>query len=139
MKLASSIFCIIHIHRAVADERLKLAQKYGYELPEEDQVTLGCQPDTVNKKKSCQGCIMVVLSQEEAYMLERKDVRQIFYGLQPGWIVSLADKVRTIIVDVLLLTRACNDFHFALPSGDLQAQGSRIEQDVSRGATMTQS
>ena len=82
---------------------------------------------------------MVVLSQEEAYMLERKDVRQIFYGLQPGWIVSLADKVRTIIVYVLLLIRACNGFHFALPSGDLQAQGSRIEQDVSRGATMTQS
>ena len=49
---------------------------------------------------------MVVLSQEEAYMLERKDVRQIFYGLQPGWIVSLADKVRTIIVNVLLLIRA---------------------------------
>ena len=42
MKLASSMFCIIHNHRAVADERLKLAQKYGYELPEEDQVTLGC-------------------------------------------------------------------------------------------------
>merc|ERR1712004_358516 len=52
--------------KAVADERLKLAQKYGYELPEEDQ--------------------------EEAFMLERKDLRQIFYGLQPGWIVSLADK-----------------------------------------------
>ena len=70
---------------------------------------------------------MVALSQEEAYMLERKDVRQIFYGLQPGWIVSLADKVRTVIVEGLLPIRACNGFHFALPSGDLQAQGSRIE------------
>ena len=82
---------------------------------------------------------MVVLSQEEAYMLESKDVRQIFYGLQPGWIVSLADKVRPTIFDVLPLIRACHGFHFALRSGDLQAQGSRIEQDVSRGATMTQS
>ena len=53
--------------KAVAEERLKLAQKYGYELPDEEQ--------------------------EESFMLERKDVRQIFYGLQPGWIVSLADKV----------------------------------------------
>ena len=70
---------------------------------------------------------MVILSQEEAYMLERKDVRQIFYGLQPGWIVSLADKVRSTIFDVLLLIRACHGFHFALRSGDLQAQGSRIE------------
>ena len=52
---------------------------------------------------------MVVLSQEEAYMLERKDVRQIFYGLQPGWIVSLADKVRTVIVDGLLHIRARGD------------------------------
>ena len=70
---------------------------------------------------------MVILSQEEAYMLERKDVRQIFYGLQPGWIVSLADKVRTVIVDGLLLFRASHGFHFALLSGDFQAQGSRIE------------
>jgi len=50
--------------KAVEEERLKLAQKYGYELPDK----------------------------EEDYMLKRKDVRQIFYGLQPGWIVSLADK-----------------------------------------------
>ena len=54
-----------NIFRAVEEERLKLAQKYGYELPDK----------------------------EEDYMLKRKDVRQIFYGLQPGWIVSLADKV----------------------------------------------
>merc|ERR1719370_1193721 len=52
--------------KAVAEERLKLAQKYGYELPDEEQ--------------------------EEGFMFERKDVRQIFYGLQPGWIVGLADK-----------------------------------------------
>jgi len=52
--------------KAVAEERLKLAQKYGYDLPDEEE--------------------------EESFMLERKDVRQIFYGLQPGWIVSLADK-----------------------------------------------
>ena len=56
--------------KAVAEERLKLAQKYGYDLPDEEE--------------------------EESFMLERKDVRQIFYGLQPGWIVSLADKVLNI-------------------------------------------
>ena len=77
--------------------------------------------------RHCRGCIMVILSQEEAYMLERKDVRQIFYGLQPGWIVSLADKVRTVIIDGLLLIRACDGLHFALLPGDLQAHGSRIE------------
>jgi len=52
--------------RAVADERLALAQKYGYELPEEEAM--------------------------EPYLLERKEPRQIFYGLQAGWIVSLKDR-----------------------------------------------
>ncbi len=52
----------------VALERFKLAQKYGYELP-----------DLKNDP-------------ELAMLLERKDPRQIFYGLNPGWVVNLKDK-----------------------------------------------
>lgn len=26
-------------------------------------------------------------------LLERKDPRQIFYGLEPGWVVNMKDKV----------------------------------------------
>jgi len=52
--------------KEVAEERLILAQKYGYELKDES---------------------------EEEYMKEVKDPRQIFYGLQPGWVVNLADKM----------------------------------------------
>jgi len=51
--------------KEVAEERLILSQKYGYELKENN--------DEVLK--------------------ETKDPRQIFYGLQPGWVVNLADKV----------------------------------------------
>ena len=52
----------------VSYERLVLSQKYGYELPkiEED-------------------------SQYEMLTL-RKDPRQIFYGLEPGWVINLPDK-----------------------------------------------
>lgn len=52
----------------VSQERLVLAQKYGYTLPkiEEDK----------NYEMLC----------------ERKDPRQIFYGLHPGWVISLKDK-----------------------------------------------
>lgn len=52
----------------VSHERLVLAQKYGYELPkieDDPQIEL---------------------------LSERKDPRQIFYGLEPGWVVSLRDK-----------------------------------------------
>jgi len=52
--------------REVAAERLALAQKYGYELNDEEQ--------------------------DLEYLTERKEPRQIFYGLQPGWIVNLADR-----------------------------------------------
>ena len=49
-------------------ERLKLAQKFGYELP-----------DFTNDPLK--------------EMLEmRKDPRQIWYGLEPGWIVDLNEK-----------------------------------------------
>ena len=44
-------------------ERQLLAQKYGYELPE-----------------------------KRPLMSIRKDPRQIFYGLEPGWLVNLRDK-----------------------------------------------
>ena len=52
----------------IAEERLKLAQKYGYKLP-----------DLKNDDKS--------------YLFKiRKDPRQIFYGLEPGWVINLKDK-----------------------------------------------
>ena len=53
----------------IIKERFKLAQKYGYELPD--------------------------LSQNPLYdmLLKRKDPRQIFWGLNPGWVVCLKDKV----------------------------------------------
>jgi len=52
----------------ISAERLVLAQKYGYELPH--------------------------IEDDPAYemLTERKDPRQIFYGLEPGWVVSLRDK-----------------------------------------------
>nr|CAG4636884.1 EOG090X03LH [Ceriodaphnia reticulata]SVE72843.1 EOG090X03LH [Ceriodaphnia reticulata] len=53
----------------IALERFKLAQKYGYELPDLKQ-----DPQFLS------------------IMLERKDPRQIFYGLNPGWVVNLKDK-----------------------------------------------
>ncbi len=52
--------------RLVAEARLALAQKYGYELP-----------------KSVAG---------DELMRQHKDPRQVFYGLEPGWVVSLKEK-----------------------------------------------
>ncbi|XP_011311592.1 39S ribosomal protein L15, mitochondrial [Fopius arisanus] len=52
----------------VAYERLVLAQKYGYTLPKYEE-----DPDY-------------------EMLSEKKDPRQIFYGLEPGWVVSLKDK-----------------------------------------------
>lgn len=52
----------------VAYERLVLAQKYGYTLPKIEE-----DPDY-------------------EMLTERKDPRQIFYGLEPGWVISLKDK-----------------------------------------------
>nr|CAG4652085.1 EOG090X0BG9 [Triops cancriformis] len=52
----------------VAQERLVLAQKYGYTLP--------------NLKES----------PKLSMLLERKDPRQVFYGLEPGWVVNLKDR-----------------------------------------------
>ncbi len=56
--------------------RIELAQKYGYVLPE--------PVDT------------------EVFKLE-KDPLQIFYGLEPGWVVNLKDKVILKPVDMHLL------------------------------------
>jgi len=52
--------------KEVAEERLALAQKYGYELSE---------------------------NEDDEVLKESKDPRQVFYGLQPGWVVNLADKL----------------------------------------------
>lgn len=52
----------------VAEARLELAKKYGYVLPD--------------------------ITKDELFKMlsARKDPRQIFFGLAPGWIVNLADK-----------------------------------------------
>jgi len=50
--------------RAVAEHRKILGQKYGYETP----------------------------AVEEEWLKETKDPRQVFYGLQAGWLVDLKDK-----------------------------------------------
>lgn len=52
----------------IQQARLALALKYGYTLPD--------------------------ISKDELYhMLSmRKDVRQIFFGLAPGWVVSMPEK-----------------------------------------------
>jgi len=51
--------------KEVAEEKLLLSQKYGYQLQEE----------------------------QEDLLKETKDPRQIFYGLKPGWVVNLAEKL----------------------------------------------
>lgn len=53
----------------VKESRYKLAQKYGYEMPKYDE----------DPKK-------------ELFQF-KKDPRQIYFGLSPGWIISLKDKV----------------------------------------------
>lgn len=52
----------------ISKERLVLAQKYGYELPKIED-----DPDY-------------------EMLIQRKDPRQLFYGLEPGWVISLKDK-----------------------------------------------
>lgn len=51
----------------ISQERLKLAQKYGYILP------------------------AIENDSNYDWLCERKDPRQIFYGLEPGWVVNLKD------------------------------------------------
>lgn len=52
----------------IQQARLALAQKYGYVLPD--------------------------ISKDELYSMlsTRKDVRQIFFGLAPGWVVNMSEK-----------------------------------------------
>lgn len=52
----------------VARERLVLAQKYGYELPAVEQ------------------------DEQSEMLMQTKDPRQIFFGLNPGWVISVKDK-----------------------------------------------
>ncbi|KAG6459300.1 hypothetical protein O3G_MSEX011317 [Manduca sexta] len=52
----------------VSQERLKLAQKYGYQLPE-------IEKDSIYDM-----------------LCTKKDPRQIFFGLEPGWVVNLKDQ-----------------------------------------------
>lgn len=52
-----------------------VSQKYGYQLVDLEQ------------------------SPQKEVLLERKDPRQVFYGLEPGWIVNLTDKVIVKPVD----------------------------------------
>lgn len=58
----------------ISKERLVLAQKYGYELPKIEE-----DPDY-------------------EFLTRAKDPRQVFFGLESGWVVSLKDK--TIIKPV---------------------------------------
>ena len=51
----------------MAEHRFELAQKYGYEVQEID----------VN----------------DPLLTAAKDPRQVFYGLEPGWVVNLKDRV----------------------------------------------
>ncbi|XP_060517944.1 large ribosomal subunit protein uL15m [Cylas formicarius] len=53
----------------ISEERLILGQKYGYNVPEIEK-----DPDY-------------------SMLTKRKDPRQIFYGLHPGWVVNLKDQV----------------------------------------------
>lgn len=53
----------------ISYERLVLSQKFGYELP------------SLSKSDPMFEVLM-----------ERKDPRQIFYGLEPGWIINVVEK-----------------------------------------------
>ena len=53
---------------AVREARIELAQKYGYELPDLSQDPM------------------------KDMLLMRKDPRQIWYGLEPGWVINLREK-----------------------------------------------
>jgi large subunit ribosomal protein L15 len=52
----------------IAEERLVCSQKYGYVLPNIEN------------------------DPSKEMLLMRKDPRQVFFGLEPGWFVSLKDK-----------------------------------------------
>lgn len=72
----------------IAKERFILAQKYGYELPDIDK----------DPKASVQ--LSSILSRyynfwfnlQKKMLTLQKDPRQVFFGLEPGWLVVLKDK-----------------------------------------------
>ncbi|XP_055329172.1 39S ribosomal protein L15, mitochondrial-like [Paramacrobiotus metropolitanus] len=66
--------------KEVSEARLELAQKFGYTLPD--------------------------ITKDPLYdmLMKRKDPRQVFYGLEPGWVVNLTDKVVLKPTDELLRT-----------------------------------
>lgn len=54
-------------HDAIEEDKIELAQKYGYQVPE-------------------------LCERVKELSLMTKSLQQIFYGLQPGWIVNLPDR-----------------------------------------------
>lgn len=68
----------------IAVERLKLAQKYGYALNDishDPHVSLELTSATEINHLT------------QSYVLRaRKDPRQIFFGLEPGWLINLKDR-----------------------------------------------
>lgn len=50
----------------IRDERQRLAQKFGYDLPDASKIS--------------------------PFLRLRKDPRQIFFGLEPGWLINLKDQ-----------------------------------------------
>lgn len=80
---------------AIAKERFELAQKYGYTLPnlENDPMV------TTSVRAKLNFCILLIttsflsiLSFQKHILLARKDPNQVFYGLEPGWVINLRDK-----------------------------------------------
>ena len=80
----------------ISQARLALAQKYGYELPRIED-----DPDY-------------------EMLTRQKDPRQIFYGIQPGWVVSLKDKA-------ILKPKA--DYLLEYYNGWLQSTNSIVTED----------
>ena len=54
--------------KLIQEERVKLSQEYGYDLPD------------------------ITTDPQFEMLVARKDPRQIFYGLEPGWVVNLSDE-----------------------------------------------
>lgn len=73
----------------IAKERFILAQKYGYELPDlakDEKVSSG-------KMLISKICLTYnVLNFQYKMLTLRKDPRQVFFGLEPGWLVNLKNK-----------------------------------------------
>lgn len=64
----------------IAKERFLLSQKYGYDLPDLRKDPL------------------------KHVLLAAKDPRQVFFGLEPGWLINLRDRVVYKPTDEKLLT-----------------------------------